>query len=195
MSGDSAGGHLALGLLRYLSDHGAETNLPDPACAWIWSGWVSPHLSNISPGSAARNSNSSTDYITDAFGEWGSSCLAPEFSSLHPEADEKISKSSLNHPYLDFYSYPFGSKTPICFIAGSCEILLQLIVSTYESFRKFSPDNKVEIEVIKEAPHDFLLTGNLLGFRDEAVEGVRRANQYLRSVTKGPSDGMAAARI
>jgi len=35
LSGDSAGGHMALQLLRYISDHGAELGLPPPQCAWL----------------------------------------------------------------------------------------------------------------------------------------------------------------
>ena len=35
LSGDSAGGHMALQLLRYISDHGAELSLPLPQCAWL----------------------------------------------------------------------------------------------------------------------------------------------------------------
>ena len=39
LSGDSAGGHMALQPLRYISDHGAEFGLPPPQCAWLRSPW------------------------------------------------------------------------------------------------------------------------------------------------------------
>lgn len=41
ISGDSAGGHLCLTLLRYLSDN-PDANIPNPVCAWLWSPWVDP---------------------------------------------------------------------------------------------------------------------------------------------------------
>ncbi|KAL2161762.1 hypothetical protein VTH06DRAFT_7545, partial [Thermothelomyces fergusii] len=40
VSGDSAGGTIALGLVRYIAEHGAALGIPPPAAVALWSPWV-----------------------------------------------------------------------------------------------------------------------------------------------------------
>ncbi|KAI0965433.1 hypothetical protein F4678DRAFT_485354 [Xylaria arbuscula] len=42
LAGDSAGGNLTIAVLRYISEHGAELNVPSPKCCALFSPWTPP---------------------------------------------------------------------------------------------------------------------------------------------------------
>jgi acetyl esterase/lipase len=64
IEGDSAGGNLALALMRYLVENaGLITGLPPPPMALLLlSPWVDPSDTAVTPGSRA-NANKASDYI------------------------------------------------------------------------------------------------------------------------------------
>ena len=76
LSGDSAGGNLAIALLRYITDYGSELGLPAPSSALLWSPWTNP--ADTSGSYVHDNRNYATDYISPPFTAWGTSAYAGE---------------------------------------------------------------------------------------------------------------------
>jgi acetyl esterase/lipase len=170
ISGDSAGGHLCLSLLRYIADN-PDTKLPNPACAWLWSPWVNPGAALI-PGSFSQIPHEPTDYLNEGFGAWGS-------RSIKPSAASGI---TLEHPNTAIQGNAFATPTPLFFSAGECEMLYYDHVKTYEQFRAVQ-GNKVRMEIERGAVHDIILIGHVVGFEKEAALGAKRAGEFLDTCT------------
>lgn len=85
----------------------------------------------------------------------------------------------LSDPYIRFLGTAFKSETPLFFSAGDSEVLFHDDVKCYEEFR--DAGNKVEFQVEKNAVHDIILTGNIVGFQKEAQLAARRAGIFLES--------------
>lgn len=168
ISGDSAGGHLCLTLLRYIHDN-PDAGLPNPKCAWLWSPWVNPGGSLV-PGSFAQSPNQPTDYLKESFGVWGARAIKPS----------EASGISLEHPNLCFLDNAFATPTPLYFSVGECEVLYHDDLKTYEDF-KAVPGNKVRLEIEKAAVHDIILIGQLVGFEKEAILAAKRAGDFLNT--------------
>ncbi|MCJ1305482.1 hypothetical protein MMC08_008296 [Hypocenomyce scalaris] len=164
VSGDSAGGNLALGLLRYLSDHG---NLfPSPTVAWLWSPWVNI-AGSADPRSVDTNRHYSTDFLSGVFPAWGARTYVPD--SL-----------SATHPYISPLDHPFESKTPIWIQTGGVEILYDDNVKLADQLRGID-GNKVELVVEPYAPHDIISVGDKLGFEAEANRVAKKAGEFLEN--------------
>ncbi|KAI9726745.1 MAG: hypothetical protein M1828_000601 [Chrysothrix sp. TS-e1954] len=177
VAGDSAGGNLALSLLRYLADEGAAAGLPTPAAALLWSPWPSPVSILKDPSSFYRNPNAGKDIITNNFGLWGASVMLPK-----PEVARKSGEASLEHPAIDFLGNKgFRSDCPMFVSAGECELLCSDVIRMYEGLREVN-GGKVVLDVMKGCPHDCILIGDKLGFDEEAQEGARRAGRWLEEV-------------
>jgi acetyl esterase/lipase len=172
ISGDSAGGNLALALLRYIHDH-PQANLPNPVCAFLWSPWPDPAGSLIA-GTFENALNALTDYLTEGFGAWGARTLAPKYST----------GITLEHPNIDFQRHPFKTETPLLWSAGECETLYHSIVETYDGFKGIE-GNKCELQVEKGAVHDIILTAPVVGFEAEAVLGAKKAGKFLEGLRRG----------
>lgn len=170
-SGDSAGGNMVLGLLRYIADFGTTVGLPTVGCAWLWSPWPSPHDALYRPEQWAKSPLTSVDYVTPAFGMWGARNLEPA----------KSTGMTLDHPAINFEGHPFPTETPIWIQTGSSETLYQFICKLYEELRHVK-GNKVDIHVSKHAPHDIILIGDKLGFETEATNAAVFANEFLRNI-------------
>ncbi|KAI9640171.1 hypothetical protein NHQ30_011408 [Ciborinia camelliae] len=171
ISGDSAGGNLVLALLRYLNDH-PSTGLPNPGCAWLWSPWVDP-ASTIIEGIFHRSPHAATDYLDEGFGLWGATSFAPAENT----------GVTLNDPYISFLGNAFRTPTPLFFSAGECEVLFHDVRRACEEF--VERGNKAEVQVERNAPHDILLTGHLLGFGNETVLATKRAGEFWERVRVG----------
>jgi len=166
LSGDSAGGNLALALLRYIAEYGKEVDLPWPGCIWLWSPWV-----DVGAGHDAANisqsPNEPTDYLGGGFGKWGADSFAP------------TGKVDPANPYLTPLGNTFASRTPIWIQTGDAEVLFDDDVEIADQFKKIS-GNKVELEIKKGMPHDIILVGHILGFSKEAGEAAKKAGEFLR---------------
>lgn len=73
-AGDSAGGNLAVALLRYLREYGSAVNIPTPKCAILFSPWVEPFYYD-----PRGNPQRETDFIPGSFGGIYQSLLIPIF--------------------------------------------------------------------------------------------------------------------
>ncbi|KAF2242225.1 alpha/beta-hydrolase [Trematosphaeria pertusa] len=168
LSGDSAGANNAIALLRYLAEYGAELGVPHPSAALLWSPWVDP--SDSSDDYTRTNPNYATDYLPYAFIHWGSTAYA--------------GLGSLDTPYACLKHRDAGFKTPVpLFVnAGSAEILYFDDKEWAEMMR--GRGNNVTWDVERNAPHDVLLLGNVLGFDKEAARSAQRAGEWLTGLRK-----------
>ena len=166
ISGDSAGANLSMSLLRYIADH-PGANLPNPACAWLWSLWVDPGKSLVG---GHFSTNAHTDYLNDAFGAWGARTYTPR----------RETGLTIAHPNICFTGNAFATPTPLFFAIGECEALQKDILQAAQEFKKV-PGNKVEIQVQDKAVHDIILLGNIVGFEKENTAAVKAANKFLES--------------
>lgn len=170
VSGDSAGGNLALALIRYIHDNGEKAGLPELGCAWLWSPWADPAGALDTTG-MAKSPNNPTDYLTAGFGKWGADELRPALAS----------GIGLDHPNIAFLGNAFATKTPLYISTGEAEILLHDDIRLYEEFKAIK-GNKVELQIEEYAPHDIILTAKMIGFEKEAATAAKRAGKYLQSL-------------
>ncbi|KAI2632878.1 alpha/beta hydrolase fold-3 domain-containing protein [Xylaria nigripes] len=161
VSGDSAGGNLAIALLRYIADFGAETGIPNPKCAVLLSPWVDPFYLDVS-----NNPNRSVDFIPMSFARWG----ATTFSNRWPNPQSE--------PYITFFGNPFRTPVPIFTNTGSAEILFIGILEWTEQMRKV-PGNVIEVNVEEAAPHDTFLVGEILGFEKSAWDVAAKIGKFV----------------
>ncbi|KAH8812231.1 hypothetical protein F5884DRAFT_701322 [Xylogone sp. PMI_703] len=171
LSGDSAGGNIALGLLRYIHEYGAEDGIPAPGGVALWSPWVDVHGAlhqdlQLSP-------NYKADYLNKEFGRWGASTVSAH-GSIDPSG-----------PYLSPLHDPFtlGAGIPMFIHAGEREVLCDDIKNFSQRYQKAGW--KVHLTVSKGCPHDIILIGERIGFAKDAEEAARAARGFLFGNTGG----------
>lgn len=159
VSGDSAGGNLALGLLRYLERFGGQINVPKPGRVILISPWVSP--------SASLHTDYTTwdlfktDYIPEAFIRWG--------AKTYIQQAENISEGS---EWVDPLGHPFKTDTPVFMSYASREVLSVDCAQWAKEWEDAGNTGLTQhIEV--DAPHDSFLVGDKTGW-DKAVEETGR---------------------
>ncbi|KAL8680875.1 MAG: hypothetical protein Q9224_006906 [Gallowayella concinna] len=164
LSGDSAGGNIAIALLRYICQ--TSNLLPKPKAALLWCPWVNPgYCLNPRPCSSSRNYK--TDFLEDAFVEWGIRTYAP------PPLDA-------TGPYISPLNHPFKCEgVPMWVQFGEVEILADDIVRFAEGMRGVE-GNEVDVHEDKGLPHDIFLVGGILPFSDAAERMARAMGQWLR---------------
>lgn len=163
VSGDSAGGHLALSLLRYISEN--HTLLPKPLATLLWSPWLD--LAS-DPKAIDLSINARFDFVMSRFVAWATRVFAP------PTMD-------LSHPYLSPLRHPFDTQTAIWIQVGGLEVLNSDTVAFHRSMRRIARNN-VELYEVPYAPHDIFLAGNILGFEREAADAAKFAQRFLSCV-------------
>ncbi|KAF2757139.1 alpha/beta-hydrolase [Pseudovirgaria hyperparasitica] len=133
VSGDSAGGHLAITLLRYIVETPAA-NLPSPAAALLWSPWVDMVDTFERP-------NTDKDLIPDALIQWSLRELPTE--TFPPE-----------HPYMSTIRHPFKTVTPMWMCAGATERHYFRQVRFASKMTRIA-ENDVGFYGIPDLPHGF----------------------------------------
>lgn len=169
VSGDSAGGNLALALLRYLSQYGSDLDIPTPGGAWLWSPWVQPS-GGLDMDTFLRNPNFNTDYLPPSFITWG----VKAYAGL-------AGPSSLSSPYISHLGLPFATATPIYLNTGGAEVLCGDDVQCGQEMKGVA-GNRVVVDVEEAVPHDIVLTGQFNAFHDEAAHCVKRAGEWWKGV-------------
>ncbi|KAG9187585.1 hypothetical protein G6011_05456 [Alternaria panax] len=165
ISGDSAGGNLCIALLRYISEYGSDTGLPAPSSALLWSPWINP--ADTSASYVHDNRNYATDYLSPPFTSWGTRAYAGE-------AGEQV----LSQPYISLKNQTFKTEAPMWVNAGSGEILYFDIVEWAEKMKEAG--NDVQLDIEEHVPHDVIISGDILGFEQEAVNMAKRAAAWLK---------------
>lgn len=159
LSGDSAGGNLAIMLLRYLVEH--EEVTPLPRAVLLWSPWVDLAL-NFS--SLEKQPNFKKDYIPSSLGKWGIRAY--------------LGGRSVNHPFVSSLRNEFATKVPIFLHTGTEELLHDDHMKYFQSMNKIS-DNQLKIYQSLNAPHDIFAAGPILGFEQEALTAMDAASEFL----------------
>ena len=162
ISGDSAGGNLAIALLRYISE--SKGVLPNPSATLLFSPWINV-ASASDPLQTRRNRNYNTDYLPTNWGVWGAHCYVPD-------------SMDASDPYITPLTHPFSSPTPIWIHCGGLELFCEDIVTFADELRNV-PGNTVGLYVEPLANHDIFCVGNVTGFATEAVQGVKAASQFV----------------
>ncbi|MCJ1376411.1 hypothetical protein MMC20_007653 [Loxospora ochrophaea] len=164
LSGDSAGGNLAIGLVRYLGEHRGV--LPEPSAAFLWSPWLNLQ---VVPGIVDKHRNYQTDYLSDELGYWGVRALTAAGSAVSPDS-----------PYLSPLGNEFATKVPVFVQTGSAEVLTDDHV-LFSKAMKDVPENRVELYETANAPHDTFAAAHVLGFVKEAKDAAGAACKFLET--------------
>jgi acetyl esterase/lipase len=165
VSGDSAGGNLVIALLRYLTEYGAQLDIPQPRSAVIIAPWVAP-VKHLWPDiTITSNPNFHTDYLGTELCRWGARTYARDVSPTDP--------------YITPLGHPFATPVPMLVTLGGAEILA---VDGADWAREMARVEGNELETFVEAgaPHDTLLTGHILGFEESSKEVARRIGIFIR---------------
>ena len=166
VSGDSAGGNIAIALLRYISsDDGGS--LPSPLAGLLWSPSV-----DLATQSDARSidlhKNNRSDYITGFTLVWGVNAYIPR--SMVP-----------SDPYLSPLQHPFSTSSPLWVMVGGAEVLYDTIVG-FANRMESMQGNRVTLYEAPNAPHDIFFVGYLLGWAKELDAGVQAAAEFLKGL-------------
>ncbi|KAI0020829.1 alpha/beta hydrolase fold-3 domain-containing protein [Xylariomycetidae sp. FL0641] len=165
LSGDSAGGNLAIALLRWLAEHGDALGIPPPGSAAIVSGWAAPVKSLWPAICTTSNPHYGIDMLPAELLAWG----ARAYARVVPATD----------PYITPLGHPFATPVPLFFTFGTAEIF------AVDGRRWVREMREVEGNVVEDnwepgAPHDTLLLGDTLGWRENAKEVARQIGAFVR---------------
>lgn len=168
LSGDSSGGHLVLGLLRYIAHFDDTALLPEPKCSWLWSPWCDI-LSADDRAAWIENPNYPTEYVPSFFPAWG---------SRHFLADLEITE--LVEEYMVPLQHPFPLPSPMLVVSGGQEVLCQEHRDLTEALLEV-PQNEsaVKLYVEENVPHDILMVGWIMNFREETRRCCIKAGEFL----------------
>ncbi|KAI1282981.1 alpha/beta hydrolase fold-3 domain-containing protein [Xylaria sp. FL0933] len=165
VSGDSAGGNLIIGLLRYLAEYGEELSIPNPRCAGLFSPWVAPVKGLWPDFVTTSNPYYHTDYLGLDLCRWGAKLY--------------IGDTAPEHPYIQPLGHPFKTPVPMFATYGGVEIL---VIDGTEWIREMErvKGNVLETYIEKDAPHDTVLVGHVLGFEESAAGVARKFGDFIR---------------
>ncbi|KAI0379534.1 alpha/beta hydrolase fold-3 domain-containing protein [Hypomontagnella monticulosa] len=164
LGGDSAGGNLAMALVRYLEEYGATIDIPLPKCAVLLSPWVAPFKYDM-----RRNPHRGTDFIPSSYPAWG----AHTYASARP--------NGASDPYITQLGNPFPTTVPILANVGTAELLLEDIIQWADEMRKVD-GNVVELHLEEAAVHDTFLSGEILGFSESAWDVAAKIGGFVRKL-------------
>lgn len=170
LSGDSAGGHLALALARYLESHGAAHNLHMPAAVTLWSPWVD--VDDALRNTVESKRRYATDYLCTSFSQWGSKAVTNN-GAIDPAS-----------PYISPLHHPFrvtGRQVALFVQVGESEVLLDDGILLAKRFT--DAGWPVRLNVSPNSPHDILMFGKTLGFAKEVQDAAKAAKDFLLEST------------
>ncbi|KAH9062343.1 alpha/beta-hydrolase [Lactarius vividus] len=158
VEGDSAGGNLALALVRYLVENvGVMPGLPKPPGALLLlSPWVDPSDTAVPPGSRA-NANMASDFIGMPEGPLALYSRRAFFGPLAKVPDGRFNRyvapgcSDARMSHVSFEGFP---RTMI--VAGEAEMLVDQI-NTLVGRMKRDLGEKVHYYEARDAIHDFIM--------------------------------------
>lgn len=174
ISGDSSGAHLTIALLRYIVDH--PSLLPAPKCSWLFSPWCDiPEATDRKVWK--KSPNYQTEYIPETFPEWGASMFLKDV-----EVTENVEK------YVAPLWHPFTVPSPVLVVTGRREVLAPEHIKLAQKLQDMTKDDnsRVKLFVEDKVPHDVLMVGWILGFREEARQCALRAGEFVNKVEATP---------
>lgn len=161
LSGDSAGANLALGLLRYMTEH--QDVLSSPSSLLLWSPTTDVEAAQ-DPRTMDHSRHADTDLLPGNFCAWGALRLIADAPSAAV-------------PYFSPRKHPFLTSVPMWVQIGGLEILYDSAIEFVENTRV--KGNSVDLHVEPYANHDILYLGNSTGFNTEAIKAATAAGKFL----------------
>lgn len=177
LTGDSAGGNLALALVRYLTeysvDHIPSSPLPPPPGALLLlSPWTDMGTSHNDDINTLRNTYSDYLDISPERAEYMGRAFAASLGLDVMNTYRYISPGSKD-PALDGMSFKGYPKTFI--VAGGAEMLLEQIVRLKNKMQKELGDEHVVYHCASDAVHDFVA----LSIEPERTETLAEISKWL----------------
>ncbi|CAG9981442.1 unnamed protein product [Clonostachys byssicola] len=170
VSGDSAGGNVALALLRYLETK--KTDLPLPGAVITWSPWVAVP-SDAGPKFDAQP-NSHKDILSGAILQWGADSYRPG-STLDEEVEAMV--NPLHHP--------FKTRVPIFLHAGSNEGFCPTVKEFSQEMATLNGQERTKYHETPLAPHDIFLTHPAVGMGEQKNQAIEIARSFLEKRRRG----------
>ena len=164
LSGDSAGGNLALALLRYLCEESRACGLPPPGGVLLWSPWTDP---GVSPAQLEARVEDAWDIVPPALVGWACRAFLPE--------------GGREEPYVSPVRRGIESAVPIWVQVGGREVIREDILRWVE-VQKLVGKGRLRVYEIPNAPHDMFMAGEGLGFVKESREAAEDAILFLDAV-------------
>ncbi|RYP39448.1 hypothetical protein DL767_002182 [Monosporascus sp. MG133] len=165
LSGDSAGGNLAIALLRYL--HTSQSQLPLPGAAMAFSPWV--HVTANAGEDYNRSRNSQADVLGGSILQWGADAYLPERNDLAREA----------RPYISPLHHPFKTDIPLFVHAGMAEAFYDSVKSFAQEMTELNGEQRVRFHGTEYASHDLLLGHEPLGLTAQLATALQDAYDFF----------------
>lgn len=170
VSGDSAGGNVALALLRYLQTGQATTTntttaLPLPRGVVLFSPWV--HVTATAAQDFDGSPTSRTDVLHSSVLEWGAAAYRPA---------EPLSTEIL--PYISPLHHPFALSVPLYIQDGALEGFHDQIAGFAQEMAEVQ-GNRVRFQSIPLAPHDILFSHEPFHKTKELEDSLDEARRFL----------------
>lgn len=184
IGGDSAGGNMAIAILRYLNEYGSAIGLTEqPLAGLLLSPWTNPSA-GINKDFLKTIPNYKTDFIPGEFGSWG----IRSYAGLPPRSPHVYNANAPHnafitnptHPYIKALGNPFKTDVPMWVTDGDAELLFGEGAKWVQEMQ--DAGNKVEFYIQSGAPHDILLLGNALGWDEEAKATAASAGAFLKAL-------------
>lgn len=166
LSGDSAGGNLAAGLLRYLERFGDALGVPRPGHVVLVSPWVQPREA-LEVDYTRQSPEYATDFLPAGFLSWGATAYGVQ-SDRYEDCGE----------YINSLGRPFATSVPVFVTIGSAEILCPQGVKWADEMRRVE-GNRVEVNLQEHAPHDVLFVGDSMGWDESVVEVMGKIGKFV----------------
>ncbi|KAH8893994.1 alpha/beta-hydrolase [Thozetella sp. PMI_491] len=175
--GDSCGATIATGLIRYLGEFGpafSSEGLQLPCCVILASPMIAP-LKTAGPGDLsqsayATHANFNTDFVPLSTLRWGWQAYAGGAAAVAAAARD---------PYFTPLGHPFSTPVPLFVSLGEREIFVPENESWVAEMQAVS-GNRVILNYEKDALHDTLLLGNVLGFEQSAKKVAAKAAKFIQ---------------
>lgn len=178
ISGDSAGGNLAIALLRYLERFGAQAAVPKPGRVVLLSPWVKPSAALHTPYGSWELAR--TDFLPARFIKWGAEAYLLQTASA-------AAANGDSNEWVDALGAPFATDVPVFLTWGDREILRPDCEAWAEEMRGAAQGGegawKLVVNVERGAPHDTLLLGDQLGWEKSAEEVAGQIKKFVEETT------------
>lgn len=114
------------------------------------------------------------DFIPSKFVAWGAQAYTPS----------KISGVTLKDPYIAFTEdHAFYTSVPLFWAVGECEAMYHYLLKVCQAFKAIK-GNQCELYVEGGAPHDIILLGPMVGFKNEARKTAKAAGRFMESLKR-----------
>ncbi|KAK4242265.1 Alpha/Beta hydrolase protein [Achaetomium macrosporum] len=169
VSGDSAGGNLALALLRYLSESQGH-GLPLPGGVLLWSPWTDL---TVDVEELEKRAEDRYDMVPPRLVKWAYRVFLPE----QLDNTEQEGGSVRENPYISPVRRAIQTEVPIWVQVNGKEIIREDILRWVEVQKQAG--TRVGVYEIPNAPHDTFMAGEGLGFFKESQAAADHAIRFL----------------